>query len=409
MFVQAPKVIFAAEQDQTAKILDKKTDEEKDQELINELNKDIENKQEEIEDLEDQIEHYKQNISDKQKEEASLENEILLVNDRISKKEFEIDAQETTIEKLTLEISELNAQIEHKELEIEKSKENLGDVINKIYQYDQKTLLEITLTRATLSDYVVQVKYLEDVEEGTKESLDYIKSLKESLQTKEKAVNDKKDEVESKKLELEGERDDLDGEKDFKNVILSETRMDEQKFQSLIDKVKREKSQVNSEISSLENEVRRRLEGEDIDFDDDTLLTGDVLMSWPSSTAKGISCEFHCADYPFKKYFEHSGIDIRLNQATSVKAAASGIVAIAKPGPGYSYLLIVHGDRVSTVYGHLSALKVGVDELVQRGQIIGLSGGMPGTPGSGSYSTGPHLHFEIRVDGIPVNPRIYLP
>ena len=414
ILVQAPRVIFAASifaasQDQVAKTSEKKTEEQKDEELINELNKNIEDKQKEIEDLESQVEQYKQNIAAKHQEAATLANEVLLINDRISKKEYEIDVQETTIARLALEIDQLNAEIEQKQLAITDSKGNLGKVINKIYQYDQKTLLEITLARATLSDYVTQVKYLENVEEGTKESLDYIKSLKANLETKEKAVQGKKDEVEAKKLELEGERDSLAGEKDFKNTILAETKMDEQKFQDLISQVKREQAQVNAEISSLEQEVRKRLQGEDIDFDDETLLTGDVFMSWPASTAKGISCEFHCADYPFRKYFEHSGIDIRLDQGTSVKAAASGIVAIAKPGPGYSYVLIVHGDRVSSVYGHLSALKVGVDELVPRGQIIGLSGGMPGVPGSGAYSTGPHLHFEIRVDGIPVNPRTYLP
>lgn len=409
ILVQTPSVIFAASQDQVTKTSKKKTEEQKDEELINELNKSIEDKQKEIEDLESQVEQYKQNIAAKHKEAATLANEILLINDRISKKEYEIDVREATIERLALEIDQLNVEIEQKQLAIEDSKGNLGKVINKIYQYDQKTLLEITLARATLSDYVTQVKYLENVEEGTKENLDYIKSLKASFETKEKAVNEKKDEVEAKKLELEGERDDLTQEKDFQNTILAETKMDEQKFQDLISQVKQEQVQVNAEISSLEQEVRKRLQGEDFDFDDETLLTGDVLMSWPVSAAKGISCEFRCADYPFKKYFEHSAIDIRLDQGTSVKASASGIVAIAKPGPGYSYVLIVHGDRVSSIYGHLSAIKVGVDELVQRGQIIGLSGGMPGTPGSGAYSTGPHLHFEIRIDGIPVDPRIYLP
>lgn len=409
ILIQAPRVIFAASHDQGVKASDKKTEEQKDEELIIELNKNIEEKQKEIDELDNQVEQYKQNITAKQKEAATLANEILLINDRISKKEYEINTQEATIERLVMEIDELNAEIEQKQLDILDTKVNLGRVINKIYQYDQKTLLEITLARATLSDYVTQVKYLENVQDGTKESLDFIKSLKASLENKEKAVNEKKDEVEAKKIELEGERDSLAGEKDFKNTILVETKMDEQKFQDLISQVKREQAQVNAEISSLEQEVRSRLQDQDIDFDDDTLLTGDVLMSWPVSTAKGISCEFHCADYPFRKYFEHSGIDIRLDQGTSVKAAASGIVAIAKPGPGYSYVLIVHGDRASSIYGHLSSLSVDVDELVQRGQSVGLSGGMPGLPGSGAYSTGPHLHFEIRVDGIPVNPRTYLP
>lgn len=172
-----------------------------------------------------------------------------------------------------------------------------------------------------------------------------------------------------------------------------------------MEQAKKEQGEAAAEIVSLEKLVRAKLtelEGGDLEFNDNG-------MAWPVPR-NVVTAYFHDPDYPFRYIFEHPGIDIRAGQGTTLKAAASGYVARTKNGgvSGYSYIMLIHGDGLSTVYGHVSKILVSEDDYVVQGQTIGLTGGIPGTPGAGKLTTGPHLHFEVRLNGIPVDPLSYL-
>jgi murein DD-endopeptidase MepM/ murein hydrolase activator NlpD len=102
-------------------------------------------------------------------------------------------------------------------------------------------------------------------------------------------------------------------------------------------------------------------------------------------------------------YEYHEGQDIDAVFGTPVQAAASGRVIIAGRQRGYGNVVYVdHGGGLSTRYGHLSEIDVSVGQTVTRGQMIGLVG-------STGRSTGPHLHYEVRINNQPVDPRQYLP
>lgn len=393
------KVMTQAEQQQ----------DQEQQQVVNEISQQIEDKQSKIDELNQQIDQYKKSILVKQEEALNLKNEISLVDTRISKKELDIQAQQEIIDKLKLEITNLESQISDKEDEITNEKGDLGVIIRKMYEYDQKTYLEIAIGENSFSDFLTQVQYIEELESNTKSKLDHLKALRETLEGQKTNVGDKKNDVESEKSKLEAEKTDLEGELSYKDQVLFDTQLDEDKFQQLVKQVQQEQYQANSEITSLEREMRLRMDNEQFPGMGGEIIGGNATLAWPVSPALGISCGFHCADYPFKKWFEHSGMDIRIPQGTPVGAAASGYVVIAKnAGLGYNYILIEHGDGLATVYGHVSEIDVAPEQFVQRGEIIGLSGGMPGMPGTGKFSTGAHLHFEVRVEGIPDDPMKYL-
>jgi murein DD-endopeptidase MepM/ murein hydrolase activator NlpD len=98
----------------------------------------------------------------------------------------------------------------------------------------------------------------------------------------------------------------------------------------------------------------------------------------------------------------HTGVDLSANVGTSVKAAADGVVSLAEVMGGYGRLVVVdHGNGLQSYYAHLSRLNVVPGQEVRRGQILGLSG-------ASGRVTSPHLHYEVRQGGTPINPYIFL-
>jgi len=134
-----------------------------------------------------------------------------------------------------------------------------------------------------------------------------------------------------------------------------------------------------------------------------------IYIEWPIEPVFGISAIFDDPEY--EKFFgmPHKAVDIPALQGSYILSADGGTVEeVVDNGLGYSYVTIRHAGYV-TLYGHLSELHVQKGQQVLRGDPIGLSGGMPGTPGAGNLSTGPHLHFELITGGGHINALKHLP
>jgi len=129
---------------------------------------------------------------------------------------------------------------------------------------------------------------------------------------------------------------------------------------------------------------------------------------WPNPTGV-ITQGFGPSTLPFEPSFAgvahfHTGVDVASPQGTPMLAADDGVVALVGSGTtGYgNYVVLAHAGGITTLYGHLLTATVRQGDHLTQGQVIGLEG-------STGYSTGPHVHFEVRVNGLPVDPLPYLP
>lgn len=135
-----------------------------------------------------------------------------------------------------------------------------------------------------------------------------------------------------------------------------------------------------------------------------------VAMIWPVPPDDGLSATFQDIAYRKRFHMEHLAIDIPVPQGSTVVAAADGIVLFAQDnGMGFNALTIRHRSGIVTLYGHVQRFLVHEGEEVRAGDPIALSGGLPGTPGAGWLTTGAHVHFQVLVNGQPVDPLQFLP
>lgn len=380
---------------------------------IDQLNQDIKDKTAVVDELNAKIRVYQENMKQKQDQSVDLQNQISILEDSIGKTQAEIAVSETEISKLSSEIKLTKNKIEETTGEIDTKQNQIGEYLLSIYQSEQKTNLEIFLANDTLSNYFSVIEYEKNLHNDLQGKVGELQVLKDDLSEQKDEMSQSKLEEVEKKATLDTQNESLKGEKYFKDDLLTNVESDETKFQELIKKVRAEQASVNAQIDSLEKQMRTKLEqnGGPKDTNSGTfVMPVDFSPGWPLDSHR-VTATFHDPSYPFRTWFEHDAVDIGTSQGSPVYAADSGVVAIAKHDgtTSYSYIMIIHADGFATLYGHMSKVYVQPNQEVTKGETIGLSGGMPGTEGAGSYTTGPHLHFGVRLNGIPVDPLNYLP
>lgn len=375
---------------------------------IQDLNSQINKKKGTIEALEKSIEKVKKDIAAKQLESKSLKNQLAILDGHIEEVELDIAVTEEKLSSLTLEIESLGLSITDKQTTIDRQKVIIAELIRSLSYQSEKNYVEIMAAYDTFSDFYNQVQYIEKMERDLGKSAKAIRLAKEDLEDKKSQTEERQATYKKLQAELVEKKVDLNEQMGHKEIVLAQTQSSERTYSTLLGTLRKQYQQIENEISSIEQQVRKKLtEQEQLER-----LNGSdpTVMSWPTQSHY-ITAYFYDPDYPYRYVFEHNAVDIRAPQGSVIKAAASGYIGRAKrctTSTCYSYVMIIHSGGISTVYGHLSKISVEEEQFVARGDIIGYSGGTPGTVGAGPFVTGPHLHFEVRKDGIPVNPLNYL-
>jgi len=375
---------------------------------IAEMNKLIEQKKNAIDALTEKVKTYQNKIKEVKNQSFNLKNQLNLLSNEIEKNDLDIQITEEQIQQTNLEIRQITLTIDQKEKEIGNLKKQLSEFLRVLYKNDQVSYLEVLVMNNSFSDFFDQYEYLQNIQNKIRTSLTDIKNTKLELDIQKSTFEDKRKRETSLKKQLDIEKGELLAVSSEKETLLKQSQMSEKKFQTYVLELKREEKEVENDIVNIEKKIRAELERrkKEEKFNE----FGPVRLQWPIP-GRVITAGFHDPDYPFRYLFEHPAIDIRSPQGTPIKSAEAGYVARVKNGglKGYSYIMILHSGGVSTVYGHVSSILVKADQYVYKGEVIGSTGGKPGTAGAGPWTTGPHLHFEVRKKGIPVNPSDYLP
>jgi len=383
----------------------------------------LDDKQKQRENLQQNINDTNKKLQDTQNQIHTLQEEIANLDTRIQHLQDKINETQKIIDELADKIEATQAEIDANRKAYERQKDYLHESIRMLYQFIDKSSLELLFSSEDFSSYQQEKVYHERLEERVFRQLKNLDYAKTRLENSQKELEEQKKEQDKTQKELQEQQKDLENQQDVKNYLLEQTKGEEAAYQEFLKQAQEEQANIDREIARLIYEKYYQNWQQNPDAPPVNVGYFGSPLPWdpPRISVPG-------GDYMDSLYGwgYHYGVDLRADQGTPIYASASGTAFVHDSGgPGLSFIVIVHDNAYLTVYLHVSAIFVGNGQYVQKGQGIGLSGGALGAHGSGWQTTGPHLHFEIRkpeanprpisnlsdyssIPGIPVNPHDYL-
>ena len=312
----------------------------------------------------------------------------------------QIDGLSTQINDLDASISEKNAAIAEKQENIDRDVETLKDRLCAIYMMGDASTLEIILQSESVIDMAQKVELLNMITEHDTKMIQQLSADMEAIADEKAEIESQKEEVAAARTELETKGSELASVQAEAERVLEELNQSVESVQAESDRIAQEKAQASAEIDQWWKDYYAQQAAQNNNSSGGSsgssgsggyVSTGN--FTWPVPGFTNISCGYSSG---------HRAIDIsgggRTIYGTPIVAADSGKVVTATYHYSYgNYVMIDHGGGYSTLYAHASSLAVSAGQTVTKGQTIAYVG-------STGNSTGPHLHFEVRVNGNRQNP-----
>lgn len=316
--------------------------------------------------------------------------ELQDLDNQIAQSQNELNNINTDINDLMKQISENEDKLKNTQAQFDKIQGLLDARIIKMYETPKFEFLQVILASKNVTEFLSTYYAMKELAEYDKELLDTVRKQKEDIETTKKILAEKKKQVVTSKQSQQKKAQVLANTKTMRQYYISKLSTEEQELQAKID-------DYNNQVETIEAEIKlMALNSVSADY-----IGG--ALTWPIPGYNTITSEFGMRVHPITGAYKlHTGTDIGAPMGADFVAMAKGVVTKASMTPAYGNMVIIdHGGGVQTLYAH------GSEILVQVGQEV-----EAGTPvlkvGSTGYSTGPHAHFEIRINGQPVNPMDYL-
>lgn len=366
-------------------------------------------------DIKDQINNNNQAIDNLQNEKDKIQNQVNNVNKELDKITEQMEAKNKELEKSSKEeIVKKEELIVQKENESEEREKMLGLRIRNYYKNDMTSqMLAFLVSSDGLSSFIGNIYNMKKILDTDKKLIDEVNSMKEALNNEKKLLEEKIVELDEEKVEIKNKQQELvSAQKEFvdeKNKYLSQVndlKGIESKKQSMINSLSDKERELQEKIGDLTDfnqDLQNKLDDLFNGLDDENSgnSQGETFLR---PTSGHVTSEYGPRIHPISGQSGfHTGIDLASPSGTPIKASKSGTVVYSGWQGGYGQVVIIdHGGGYRTLYAHCSKLNVVKNQKVSRGQTVALVG-------STGNSTGPHLHFEVRVNNKHQNPRKYVP
>jgi murein DD-endopeptidase MepM/ murein hydrolase activator NlpD len=357
---------------------------------IDEIKQKIEQTSKNREQLQKEIDQYQNQLKDIGTQADTLSKAIKTLEATEKKTSLDIKLTENNINSANLEIERLGIEIRKKETEIDKNSVVIEVLINEVNESDNSSIIETLLKYKDLSEFWNEMEGIYKLQNQLKNKLIETKKVRDDLGIDKKDNESKKKELLSLKSELEDKKAILEINKKEKNKVLTETKNKESNYKRLLSEKQALADAFDKELAQFESELKFAIDPNSIP------AAGKGILSWPLDNIY-ITQRFGVTSDSGRLYTtgSHNGVDFRASVGTRVKATLSGTVEgtgdtdLVCSGASYGkWVLIKHNNGLTTLYGHLSLIKVKAGDQIFTGDIIGYSGNT-------GYSTGPHLHFGL--------------
>jgi murein DD-endopeptidase MepM/ murein hydrolase activator NlpD len=249
----------------------------------------------------------------------------------------------------------------------------------------------VLLQSSSLNEFLDRRRQLKLVYQADREILTELQTEAAAIDRQRAGVEQQKNQIALLTEQLQAQKAEFEAQANTQAALVSRLRADRGALEAA-------ESQLDRDSANITVLIRQRLAAASRNR---IVVRGTGQFSYPSDAP--ITSDFGMRVHPILGYRRfHAGIDFGAPSGSTIRAADSGTVIFAGWYGGYGKAVIIdHGNNLTTLYGHTSALYVSEGETVQRGQPIA-------AVGSTGLSTGPHLHFEVRQNGEPVNPLGFL-
>ena len=341
-------------------------------------------------DLQNQIQQSNEELEEVQSQLSENLQQIEKLDERIRESESKIEKLDAQVKALQEEIGNIQSQLEVAQKNYEKQKGIMEKRLVAIYESGDTKYLDVLLKSSNISEFLSNYYLITEIASVDKDLLNEVETEKKEIELAKQKL-EKNQETLATALQTQTKTATvLQNTKALRENYISRLSDEEKAKQQKIDEMTAQYEIVNHQILEL---AKQGL---------DTAYIGGVL-AWPVPGYTKITSNYGMRVHPITgQYKLHTGVDISAPIGANFVAANDGIVTKAEYNTAYGNMVIIdHGGGISTLYAHGSEILVTVGQTVKRNEAIL-------KVGSTGYSTGPHAHFEVRINGVVTNPIEYI-